>query len=56
MLSKLDGIKRQVIMFRFFNEMTQEQVAKILGISQVQVCRIEKKVLKELKNMYISST
>jgi len=56
MLSKLDGKKRQVIMFRFFNEMTQEQVAKILGISQVQVCRIEKKVLKELKNMYISST
>lgn len=54
MLSKLDSKKRQVIVLRFFNEMTQEQVAKVLGVSQVQICRIEKKVLNELKKMYIS--
>lgn len=56
MLSELDGKKRQVVLLRFFNEMTQEQVAKILGVSQVQVCRIEKKVLSELKKMYISDS
>lgn len=54
MLSKLDSKKRQVIILRFFNEMTQKQVAKVLGVSQVQICRIEKKVLNELKKMYIS--
>lgn len=52
MLLKLEGKKRQVIMLRFFNEMTQQEVAKKLGVSQVQVCRIEKKVLEQLKDMY----
>lgn len=52
MLSCLKQRERQVIIFRYFKEMTQEQIAKILNISQVQVCRIEKKVLKNLRGMY----
>jgi RNA polymerase sporulation-specific sigma factor len=36
-------------MLRYFKEMTQESIARVMGISQVQVCRIEKKVLKILK-------
>ncbi|SFA75258.1 RNA polymerase sporulation sigma factor SigF [Clostridium frigidicarnis] len=50
-ISGLDTRARQVILLRYFKDKTQIQVAKMLGISQVQVSRIEKKVLKEMKNM-----
>ena len=36
-------------MLRYFKDKTQVQVAKMLGISQVQVSRIEKKVLLEMR-------
>ncbi|NRZ01283.1 RNA polymerase sigma factor (sigma-70 family) [Clostridium beijerinckii] len=36
-------------MLRYFKDKTQVQVAKMLGISQVQVSRIEKKVLAEMR-------
>lgn len=44
-LRSLDTKSRQIIMLRYFKDKTQVQVAKLLGISQVQVSRIEKKVL-----------
>ncbi|MEG1254703.1 RNA polymerase sporulation sigma factor SigF [Clostridium sp.] len=49
-LSKLDVKSRQIIMLRYFKDKTQIQVAKLMGISQVQVSRIEKKVLKIMKD------
>jgi RNA polymerase sporulation-specific sigma factor len=48
-LGNLDKKSRQVIMLRYFKDKTQIQVAKLLGISQVQVSRIEKKVLKVMR-------
>jgi RNA polymerase sporulation-specific sigma factor len=42
-LAVLDAKSRQVIILRYFKDKTQSQVAKMLGISQVQVSRIEKK-------------
>ncbi len=48
-LKNLDVKSRQIIMLRYFKDKTQVQVAKMLGISQVQVSRIEKKVLKVMK-------
>lgn len=48
-LTNLDKKSRQIIMLRYFKDKTQVQVAKLLGISQVQVSRIEKKVLKIMK-------
>ncbi|QAT41601.1 RNA polymerase sporulation sigma factor SigF [Clostridium sp. JN-9] len=48
-LNNLDGKSRKIIMLRYFKDKTQVQVAKMLGISQVQVSRIEKKVLKTMK-------
>lgn len=48
-LINLDSKSRQIIMLRYFKDKTQVQVAKMLGISQVQVSRIEKKVLKIMK-------
>ena len=40
---------KEIIKLRFYHEKTQTQVAKIMGISQVQVSRIEKRILRELK-------
>ncbi|MTK12499.1 MAG: RNA polymerase sporulation sigma factor SigF [Clostridiaceae bacterium] len=48
-LKSLDTKSRQIIMLRYFKDKTQVQVAKMLGISQVQVSRIEKKVLKTMR-------
>ena len=48
-LRSLDEKSRQIIMLRYFKDKTQVQVAKMLGISQVQVSRIEKKVLGIMK-------
>ena len=44
---------REIIKLRYFKEKTQTQVASILGISQVQVSRIERRVLKELRKELI---
>lgn len=49
----LDSLKpreKQIIVLRYFKEKTQVQIAKMLGISQVQVSRIEKKILEEMKH------
>ena len=48
-LNSLDTKSRQIIVLRYFKDKTQIQVAKMLGISQVQVARIEKKVLLEMR-------
>ncbi len=48
-LKNLDNKSRQIIMLRYFKDKTQVQVAKMLGISQVQVSRIEKRVLGEMR-------
>jgi RNA polymerase sporulation-specific sigma factor len=52
-LGKLDDKSRQIIMLRYFKDKTQIQVAKLLGISQVQVSRIEKKVLKQMREKLV---
>lgn len=49
-IRSLDSKSRQIIMLRYFKDKTQVQVAKLLGISQVQVSRIEKRVLKFMKS------
>ena len=48
-LSALPPRQRQVIVLRYFKDMTQQQVANHMGISQVQVCRIEKNTLRALQ-------
>ena len=49
MIEKLNFREKQIINLRYFKDKTQVQVAKILGISQVQVCRIEKKILQQMR-------
>lgn len=49
-LDTLKPREKQIIVLRYFKEKTQVQIARQLGISQVQVSRIEKKILEEIKN------
>lgn len=49
LISRLNSKERQVITLRYFKDMTQQGVADILGVSQVQVSRIEKKALMKMK-------
>ncbi len=49
-IAKLEPRERQIIFLRYFKDQTQTEIAKILGISQVQVSRIEKKVLQNMKD------
>ncbi len=48
-LDALEGMESQLIRMRYYEERTQAQVAEQLGISQVQVSRLEKKILKKLR-------
>ncbi|MBU5680332.1 MULTISPECIES: SigF/SigG family RNA polymerase sporulation sigma factor [unclassified Blautia] len=48
-LQKLKVKERQLIYMRYFKDMTQTEIAAELGISQVQVSRMEKRILKQLK-------
>ena len=47
-LGSLGPRERQVMVMRYYRDMTQSQTAKVLGISQVQVCRIEKRALSAM--------
>lgn len=49
LLEELNDKEKQVIRLRYFNDKTQSQVAMTMGISQVQVSRLEKKILLRLR-------
>ncbi|MEO4053281.1 SigF/SigG family RNA polymerase sporulation sigma factor [Solibacillus sp. CAU 1738] len=49
MLTKLDKREQSIIYLRYFADLTQTEIAERLGISQVQVSRLEKKILAQLK-------
>ena len=49
LLDNLGDSERNLIRMRYYENMTQVQVAKILGISQVQVSRTEKKILQGMR-------
>jgi len=48
-IGNLPPKERQVIIMRYFRDMTQAQIAKEIGVSQVQVSRIEKRVLLAMR-------
>lgn len=53
LLSRLKGQDRELIQYRYFENKTQTETAKLLGISQVQVSRLEKKILTRLKRIML---
>lgn len=50
LLMSLEQKERQLIYLRYFANRTQTQVGEELGISQVQVSRMEKKILKQMRD------
>lgn len=51
LLESLDKEERQLIYLRYFADETQSQVGKKLGISQVQVSRMEKRIIENLRRL-----
>ena len=49
-LSKLSKEERQIIVSRYYEDMTQKEVGEALGMYQVEVSRKEKKILQKLKD------
>lgn len=50
----LSGEERILVINRYFKDMTQSEVAKLMGVNQVYISRLEKKVLDKLKSILIS--
>ena len=50
LMAELGDMERRLIELRYFGEKTQIQVAGELGISQVQVSRLEKRILLRMRN------
>ena len=49
LIKDLKDREKEIILLRYYKEKTQAQVAKILGISQVQVSRLERKILENMR-------
>ena len=48
-LAALEEKERELIILRFYFDQTQSQIARRMGVSQVQVSRLEKRILKKMK-------
>ena len=51
-MESLDGMERDLIYMRYFQDKTQTEVAKRMGVSQVQVSRMEKRILVRLRKTF----
>lgn len=51
MLVKLSERERRIIYLRYFMDRTQSEIAQDIGVSQVQISRLENKILKKLRQM-----
>ena len=49
LLGVLDARERRIIMLRYFSDKTQSEIAALLGVSQVQVSRLESRILQKLR-------
>lgn len=52
-LERLPERERQVLVLRYYRSLTQTQTAKVLGVSQVQVSRLERRAVERLRQMLI---
>ena len=49
-IALLDEREKLIVYLRYYKDQTQTEVAERLGISQVQVSRLEKKILSQMKS------
>lgn len=52
MLSKLTEREQKIVILRYYRDLTQGEIAKTLGVSQVQVSRLENKILEKLRQEF----
>ena len=52
MLSKLQPREQKIVILRYFRDMTQGEIAIKLGVSQVQISRLETRILNKLRELY----
>ena len=50
-IDRLEEQQRMVILLRYYKDLTQQKVAQTLGLTQVQVSRLEKRACRELQKM-----
>ena len=48
-VAPLEPLQRQVILLRYLRDLTQQNTARILGVTQVQVSRLEKRAIARLR-------
>ena len=53
LVEELNSQEQEIVMLRYYKGQTQTEVAKKLGISQVQVSRIEKRILYSMKQKLV---
>lgn len=51
-IEKLPPREKKVVIMRYYRDSTQSEIAKALGVSQVQVSRIESRIIKEIKEKF----
>ena len=54
-IGRLPERERMVISLRFFHGLTQDRAAKVLGVSQVQVSRLERRALQTLRELLVTA-
>ncbi len=50
LLGQLEARERQLIVLRFFQDKTQSEIARLMGVSQVQISRLESRIISKLKD------
>lgn len=50
-IKRLEERERKIVIMRYMEELTQSEVAKKIGVSQVQVSRLEKKILRKMREL-----
>lgn len=51
-MKDLSDREKQIVTMRYFQNKTQTEIAKEMGVSQVQISRLEKKVLRKMRNSF----
>ena len=51
-IAKLPEREKKIVFLRYFRDMTQSEVAKAIGVSQVQISRIESRLMRDLKKEF----
>ena len=52
LIRQLEGKEREIILRRYYENQTQTEIARALNISQVQVSRLEKKILRQMREKF----